>query len=270
MANIYAILAPVLEIDSEVKLTLKLYLMKTSQIISTAIIFTLTSTSFANGGDDLSKTITENSNSLTLTIIDVNNPSCNGGSNGSATALAKGGQAPYTYNWNTFPNQTTAQASNLSQGTYFVQVVDASGDVFFKTVYLEDPNASILTQIESVSAELDLTATVSGENAPYTYQLNGNPTNSKEINHLPVGIHELVITDANECEMMQYIQVFEVQSLPNGSNSNEGSPIIKNDNENQEQMKSKKDRHLEASKLIPTIINNEDQFEENLVTVSSH
>ncbi|MGD0712146.1 MAG: PKD domain-containing protein [Bacteroidales bacterium] len=47
--------------------------------------------------------------------------------NGTATVVATGGTAPYTYTWSTTPIQTTATASNLCAGTYTVTVADASG-----------------------------------------------------------------------------------------------------------------------------------------------
>ena len=237
--------------------------MKTLQTILTAIILSLTSASFASGGDDPKNV---NSNSfLTLVIVNIQSPTCNGGENGSATVIAKGGKAPYTYNWNTFPNQSSAIATNLTSGTYFVQVTDANGAVFFKPVYVEEPNVSVLTTDESVSDALDLTASVSGINAPYSYELNGEPVNSQDMSNLTTGLYKLVITDANECEMTQYIQVFEVQSEPNGTPQDGTTP--KNEKEDKEQMKSKNDRHVEASNLIPTNITDRQEI---LVTVSSH
>ena len=50
---------------------------------------------------------------------------CATGSDGTATASATGGVAPYTYLWNV--NQTTATAIGLSAGTYTATVTDANG-----------------------------------------------------------------------------------------------------------------------------------------------
>ena len=47
------------------------------------------------------------------------------GSDGTATATAINGFAPYTYSWNTNPPQTTASISGLPTGTYTVVVDDA-------------------------------------------------------------------------------------------------------------------------------------------------
>ena len=54
--------------------------------------------------------------------------------NGSATVIATGGQAPYTYKWNDPIGQTTATATGLNPGSYQVRVIDATGLVVEDTV----------------------------------------------------------------------------------------------------------------------------------------
>ncbi|PIY05814.1 MAG: adhesin, partial [Bacteroidetes bacterium CG_4_10_14_3_um_filter_31_20] len=54
--------------------------------------------------------------------------SCNGGNNGTATASGTGGNMPYSYLWPVSAgSQTTATATNLSQGTYTVTITDLNG-----------------------------------------------------------------------------------------------------------------------------------------------
>jgi hypothetical protein len=50
-------------------------------------------------------------------------PSCFGYCDGAATAYASG-NAPFTYQWNTNPVQTTQTATGLCAGTYSVVVVN--------------------------------------------------------------------------------------------------------------------------------------------------
>ena len=64
---------------------------------------------------------------------------CNGDTNGSATVIASGGIAPYTYSWNDANNQTTATATNLAAGTYTVTVTDASGCIASQNFTLSQP-----------------------------------------------------------------------------------------------------------------------------------
>ncbi|MEZ4908785.1 MAG: PKD domain-containing protein [Saprospiraceae bacterium] len=47
--------------------------------------------------------------------------------NGSITASASGGSSPYSFSWETFPQQSGATAINLSSGTYTVNVTDNNG-----------------------------------------------------------------------------------------------------------------------------------------------
>lgn len=62
---------------------------------------------------------------ITPTITDNN---CIGSENiGSITVNIAGGNAPYTYLWNTTPQQTTQTISDLPNGTYFVQITDSKG-----------------------------------------------------------------------------------------------------------------------------------------------
>ena len=227
--------------------------MKTLQFISTAIFLSLTSISLATVDDE------KKTSKLTIEIIEINSPTCNGGENGSVTVLARGGKAPYNYIWNTFPNQTTARANNLSEGTYFVQVTDAKGDVFFESIKIHDPNTSILNK--NVSNVEDLTITVNGLNAPYIFYLNDKCLKTKlNVSDLSIGIHQLKIVDVNQCEMTQYIQVFETEKQ---------MKLLK---ESKEKIKANNERTIEASRLIPTRITKNDTrtFQNNLVLLSKN
>ena len=61
---------------------------------------------------------------LTCTSVLVSNISCNGLSDGSATAVPVGGTLPYTYVWDN--NETTPTALALNPGTHTVTVTDAN------------------------------------------------------------------------------------------------------------------------------------------------
>ena len=68
--------------------------------------------------------------SFVVTVVDFSisfnqtNVSCNGGSNGSATAVVAGSQGIVTYQWNT--GATTATINNLSAGNYTVTVTNGT------------------------------------------------------------------------------------------------------------------------------------------------
>ena len=71
-------------------------------------------------------TITEPELALTASKSQIN-ASCGGASSGSATVVASGGTGPYTYSWNTNPEQTSATATNLLAGSYSVVITDSKG-----------------------------------------------------------------------------------------------------------------------------------------------
>jgi hypothetical protein len=75
-------------------------------------------------------------------------PTCSGCTDGLAGANPTGGNAPYTYSWNTNPVQTTQNINNLVQGTYIVCVTDAGGCTVCDTVVLVD----IPFSVEEVSS----------------------------------------------------------------------------------------------------------------------
>ena len=78
----------------------------------------------------------DNNCSVSITVVVSSNgsPSANatattttcGLSEGSVTAVGSAGQDPYTYQWNSIPNQNTATANNLPTGVYTVTVTDAN------------------------------------------------------------------------------------------------------------------------------------------------
>ena len=223
--------------------------MKTLQSITTVVLFSLSTISFAN--------LKESSKTLKIEIVAIESPSCNGGHNGSALVRAVGGSAPYTYLWNTFPAQTTPKANELRAGVYFVQVRDARDSIFYRTIKVEDPTESVLYASKEIT-DTELTSSARGLNAPYSYSLDGVQIEHEfDVNQLSNGIHELVITDVNSCQSKQFIQVIddkEMIQLP------ERNHII-----------SKNDRIVAVTKLKPIVItNNNNRFEDNMVIMSDY
>ncbi|OFX17936.1 MAG: hypothetical protein A2033_15265 [Bacteroidetes bacterium GWA2_31_9] len=80
-----------------------------------------------------------------VTTISTTGALCGGG--GSATVTAYGGTPPYTYKWNTNPQQTTATATNLNVGNYTITVTDANGCTKTQnvTINTNDGNINLTT-----------------------------------------------------------------------------------------------------------------------------
>ena len=97
-----------------------------------------------------------------------------GQSTGSATVVASGGTAPYTYAWN--PASTnSATITNLTSGQYSVTITDANNCTSTATVAVTDlpgPVATLSTQVDvSCNGGNNGSATVqvAGGSAPLTY-----------------------------------------------------------------------------------------------------
>jgi gliding motility-associated-like protein len=144
---------------------------------------------------------------LVAVITDSNNISCNGLSDGDATAGASGGTAPYTYLWTDVAgNPTTAFVNNLTAGIYHVVVTDANGCFDTVSVNITEPaalNATISTVAVSCNGLCDgsMNASVTtGGTAPYSYNWYeaGNQT-SPNISGLCISTHHVEVTDARGC-----------------------------------------------------------------------
>lgn len=103
---------------------------------------------------------------------------CNGGSNGSAAVSATGGTAPYTYNWNTFPPQTTPAASGMSAGMFTVTVTDANGCATISTVTISQPSPVVVSvspgDTVCPNQPFQISANGSGGTGTFTYNWSPN------------------------------------------------------------------------------------------------
>jgi uncharacterized repeat protein (TIGR01451 family) len=89
-----------------------------------------------------------------LTHVDI---PCEGDSDGSATVIIDEGTGPFTYSWDTSPEQTTETATGLPAGTYTVTVTDAHGCVVTASVTISampdttDPTMACPPDIEIIA-----------------------------------------------------------------------------------------------------------------------
>lgn len=135
------------------------------------------------------------------------NVSCYGMNNGSATANANGGQAPYTYLWSN--GATTPTINNLAPNQYKVAITTANGCIAKDSVIITQPPAPLTFTSSQVNPSCYGTATgsaavvASGGTAPYSYSWNTNPVKTTAaVNQLVAGSYTAVITDANGCTTM--------------------------------------------------------------------
>ena len=143
-----------------------------------------------------------------LLTTSVDSVSCTGGTDGSLSVAATGGNLGYNYQWDLAAGgQVTDTATNLTAGTYTVTVTDIKGCDSDTSILLEEPNELLITSIwsDSIScnglANGSASAIPSGGNAGYTYQWDlfaGGQTSDTATNLSP-GTYIVTITDSKGC-----------------------------------------------------------------------
>ena len=163
--------------------------------------------------------ISEPVTSLTATITSSTNPSCEGTTTGSATVTASGGTGSYTYLWSN--GQTTATATGLFAGSYFVSVTDANGCTKKTSVLLADPTGVSATISASTNVTCNggangtATVTATGGAGTYTYLWSvsaGSQTTPTAIN-LPAGQHTVTVTGTGGCLAQAVITITQPEAL---------------------------------------------------------
>lgn len=152
------------------------------------------------------KTATVNlSSPAAITIVATETISANCVGLGSITVAAQNGIAPYTYAWT--HGATGSSLDNLQPGQYTVTATDAKGCQSIKSFTIDEeqaPFVNILTTGNCSSQQLS--AQVSGNTGPYTYQWSTGATTASVIPSVN-GSYSLVVTDANGCTATAYTEV---------------------------------------------------------------
>jgi uncharacterized repeat protein (TIGR01451 family) len=143
---------------------------------------------------------------------------------GSVTATASNGVAPYTYSWSEWTNAgyvvlAGQTASNLPPDTYLnVAITDAQGCASSNTAYIGiSPNAltSSMAITSAVCSDGGATVTPAMGTAPYTYfwsmnNANGTPAvfTTQSISHQTAGTSgNVLVTDAKGCQTSNYVYI---------------------------------------------------------------
>jgi Zn-dependent metalloprotease len=174
--------------------------------------------------------------------------SCAGGTDGVATASGSGGAPPYSYLWDANAgNQTTAIATNLAAGTYFVTITDANGCGGSTSVTLTEPPPLTIdagpnqTVYYGYPPAACATISWSGEGGgvpPYTIQWNDGGTQSHSVCPITTTVYTVTLTDANGCVATDEVKIcvidvrcgkkldkVEICHFPPGSPSNKSQTL---------------------------------------------
>jgi hypothetical protein len=164
-------------------------------------VYTYTVTDANNCSASASTTISEPTVLLATSSV-VNNVSCNGLANGSATANVTGGTGTYSYAWSN--GATTATITNLGPGVYTYTVADANNCSASASTTISEPTVLLATAsvANNVScnglANGSATANVTDGTGAYSYAWSNGATTAT-ITNLGPGVYTYTVTDANNC-----------------------------------------------------------------------
>ena len=133
----------------------------------------------------------------------INDVSCAGGNNGSATSLVSSGNGPYSYLWSPLGGNA-ATANNLSAGAYSVSITDANGCTSVANINIAEPSSIIAQTVSSPAlcfgdASGSAGVNVAGGSGSYSYLWTPGNSVSANPSGLLAGNYSVVITDANGC-----------------------------------------------------------------------
>jgi gliding motility-associated-like protein len=135
--------------------------------------------------------------------------SCAGDCDGEAAITAAGGTAPYEYSSNNgLSFGTNANLAGLCAGAVNIVVRDDNGCLSNSTVNIIEPAGLTATYVNTDpicrdGSDGEIEVNVSGGSPAFLYSVNGGTTQSGNIlTGLPAGNHDVVIEDANGCELL--------------------------------------------------------------------
>jgi hypothetical protein len=137
---------------------------------------------------------------------------CPGDQNGSATVEIDQSSQDFDFEWS--DGQTTQTAINLGPGAYSVTVEDGVECRFVKEVFIGEP-VELSIRIDSIKApddRGDVYITPMGGTAPYQYNWQsdaGTVSTVQDPQNLDFGSYDLLLTDANGCQLNTTVKVDE-------------------------------------------------------------
>lgn len=152
-------------------------------------------------------TVTVPNSSGTLNATATSTPaSCSGVNNGTITITPTSGSGPYQYSINSSPFQNGTTITNLAPGTYSITIRDNAGCVSAPISVIVAQGNALLATVTSTATSCTgvnngtITVTPTNGSGPYTYQLNGGPSqNSNIFNGVSAGNHNIIVTDGAGC-----------------------------------------------------------------------
>ena len=166
--------------------------------------------------DSTDITLTEPTALVASGVVD-SNLTCNGASDGGATASATGGTGAYSYLWSNGAN--TASITGVAAGTYRVYITDVNGCLDSADVTITEPAVLVASAVVdsniTCNGASDGGATASatgGDNSSYYYEWSNGATTAS-ITGVPAGTYKVYISDHNECLDSATVTITEPAAL---------------------------------------------------------
>ncbi len=162
----------------------------------------------------MSSVVVNISDPIVATITEKADVSCFGETNGRATVSITGGTAPYNYEWSN--GSTGLSVDNLPKGIHSVLVTDAAGTTETIEVTIEEPNPITIEVISQVNIDcmnpIGLVEVVASGGTP-TYEYVWDDISGAAVS-LPVGDHEVTVTDGTGCTQTASVTIDKNVLLP--------------------------------------------------------
>jgi len=135
-----------------------------------------------------------------ISIDSVHNEMCTG-SDGAIFTKVTGGSSPFSYAWNSTPQQFSADLTCVHAGNYIVTVTDTRNCSATASALITDTPLPTIS-FSSVRADTchKQTGSVSilagGGHPPYSYQWSIGSNNTSFLDHLPQGTYSVSVTDS--------------------------------------------------------------------------
>lgn len=135
------------------------------------------------------------------TVIEVEEISCKGSTDGSININVAGGTSPYSYSWNN--GNTNTMINGLSSGTYVSTITDANGCEVIDSITIVEPDSIIIALNTMASTGNDGAIEVLASEFPEYYEYSWTDENGMEIGttafleNLSPGTYCVTVKDPN-------------------------------------------------------------------------
>lgn len=164
-----------------------------------------------NNGCSLSQTGSITEPEALTTIIVIQNITCNGYLDGSASVSVVGGTGAYSYLWSNFDNSNIT--ASLSGNSYFVTVTDENGCTVVDTAIVHEPSQMYLNitgyNVTCYGLANGIASVMASGGTGILYYSWSNGGSAPNIFSLAPDIYTLTVTDDNNCTVEDAITITE-------------------------------------------------------------